>query len=311
MQQVEFALPAQIGNYTDFFASIHHATRVGSIFKPANPLAANYKHIPAAYHGRASTVVVSGTDIPRPYGQVSDGKHPPVFAPTRDLDYELEVGIFVGQGNAYGSRVRVEDAPRRVFGCCLLNDWSARDIQWWESVPLGPFLAKSFATTISPWIVTADALAPYRVPAMTREAGDPQPLPYFWSDDDQRTGLFTIDLEVHLLGEVVARTNLASAMYWTPAQMIAHHTANGCSLQPGDLLGSGTASGPEAGSEGCLLERTRNGREPLVLSGGATRTFLEDGDEVVMRATCSARGFATIGFGECRGRVVGNAQLPI
>jgi fumarylacetoacetase len=301
--QVELALPARIGDYTDFFASIHHATRVGALFKPANPLAANYKHVPAAYHGRASTVVVSGTEIPRPHGQLSDGKLPPVFGPTRHLDYELEVGFFIGQGNAYGTRIPVSDARRQVFGCCLLNDWSARDIQWWESVPLGPFLAKSFATTISPWVVLADALAPFRVPAAPRDAADPQPLPYLCSEEDQRTGLYSIDLEVRLGAAIVARSNFASAMYWTPAQMIAHHTANGCSLRPGDLIGSGTASGPEPGSEGCLLERTRNGLEPLVLDDGARRTFLEDGDEVVMRGTCSAPRCVPIGFGECRGRI--------
>ena len=301
--QVELALPARIGDYTDFFASVHHATRVGSLFKPNNPLAANYKHIPAAYHGRASTVVVSGTGIRRPHGQISDGKHPPVFGPARHLDYELEVGFFIGQGNAYGTPIPVGEAGRYVFGCCLLNDWSARDIQWWESVPLGPFLAKSFATTISPWVVLADALAPFRVPAAPRDRTDPQPLPYLWSDEDQRSGLYSIDLEVRLGSEVVGRSNFAAAMYWTPAQMIAHHTANGCGLRPGDLIGSGTASGPEPGSEGCLLERTGNGREPLVFADGASRTFLEDGDEVVMRGTCSAPGLVTIGFGECRGRI--------
>jgi fumarylacetoacetase len=303
MAAIELTLPARIGNYTDFFASIHHATRVGALFRPANPLAANYKHIPVAYIGRASTVVPSGTGIVRPHGQISNGKEPPVFAPTRHLDFELEAGFFVGQGNALGSPIPVGEARRHIFGACLLNDWSARDVQWWESQPLGPFLSKSFATTISPWVVTADALAPYRAPAVTRGGDDPQPLPYLWSEDDQRSGLFSIELEAELLGEVVARTNL-DTMYWTPAQMIAHHTANGCNLVPGDLLGCGTASGPAPGSEACLLERTRNGREPIAVAG-QTRTFLEDGDEVVFRGRCAAPGAATIGFGECRGVIIG------
>jgi fumarylacetoacetase len=302
-REVELALPADIGDYTDFFASVHHATNVGSLFRPSNPLANNYKHVPVAYHGRASTIVVSGADIPRPHGQRSDGKQPPTFGPSRDLDYELEIGLFIGRGNPRGRPIHVDEAAEQLFGLCLLNDWSARDLQWWESQPLGPFLAKSFATTISPWVVTAAALAPFRRPAVVRPAGDPRPLPYLWSDRDQAEGLFTIDLEVEVRGETLGRTNF-STMYWTPAQMIAHHTANGCNLQPGDLLGSGTTSGPTPGSEACLLERTRNGREPITLGSGATVTFLEDGDEVVMRGRCSAPGVATIGFGECRGRVV-------
>jgi fumarylacetoacetase len=299
---VEHALPARIGNYTDFFASIHHATRVGALFRPANPLAPNYKHLPVAYHGRASTVVLSGTPVRRPHGQLSDGRQDPVFGPSRQVDYEMEVGIFVGQGSTLGARVPIDAAAGHVFGYCLLNDWSARDIQWWESQPLGPFLSKSFATTISPWIVTSQAVTPFRAPAVPRSAEDPQPLAYLRSEADRRSGLLSIDLEVAVEGEVLGRSNF-NTMYWTPAQMIAHHTANGCSLQPGDLIGSGTTSGPAAGSEGCLLERTRNGREPIALRDGRMRTFLEDGDEVVLRGRCSAEGFATIGFGECRGRI--------
>jgi fumarylacetoacetase len=299
---VEHALPARIGNYTDFFASIHHATRVGALFRPANPLAANYKHLPVAYHGRASTIVVSGTPVHRPHGQLSDGKQPPVFGPSQHVDYEMEVGIFIGRGSALGARVPIDEAANHIFGYCLLNDWSARDIQWWESQPLGPFLSKSFATTISPWIVTGEALIPFRAPAVVRPPGDPQPLAYLQSDTDRRSGLLSIDLEVALDGEVLGRSNF-DTMYWTPAQMIAHHTANGCSLETGDLIGSGTTSGPAAGSEACLLERTRNGREPITLRDGRRRTFLEDGDDVVLRGRCRADGFATIGFGECAGRI--------
>lgn len=313
MDQAEMLLPAAIGDYTDFYASIHHATNVGKLFRPDEPLLPNYKFVPIGYHGRSSSIVVSGTPVRRPEGQTrDDGAARPTFAATRQLDYELEVGCFVGPGNPLGSPVPVGEAGDRLFGLCLLNDWSARDIQKWEYQPLGPFLAKNFATSISPWIVTMEALAPFRVPAAARPPGDPEPLPYLRSPDDAARGGMTIGLEVLLStagmrarGEaprVISRTDFRS-MYWTFAQMAAHHTSGGCNLRPGDLLGSGTVSGPEPGTAGCLLELTRRGKEPVVLGGGETRSFLADGDEVILRGSCAREGAKRIGFGECRGIV--------
>ena len=316
MRDVELLLPAAIGDYTDFYASIHHATNVGSMFRPDNPLLPNYKHVPIGYHGRSSSIVPSGTVVRRPAGQTQDGDNPPVFGPSRNLDYEMEVGIFVGRGNALGEPVRIADAETHIFGLCLVNDWSARDIQRWEYQPLGPFLAKNFATTISPWIVTLEALAPYRAPPPRRPTGDPMPLPYLQSADDERWGAFDITLEVYLSSRRARETETPlyrlsrgtfMDMYWTAAQLVTHHASNGCNLRPGDLLGSGTISGKTKDSRGCLLELTWRGSEPLQLPTGETRRFLEDGDEVVMRGFCEREGFARIGFGECRGAVVSAA----
>ena len=315
MRDAELLLPAEVGDYTDFYASVHHATNVGSMFRPDNPLLPNYKYVPIGYHGRASSLVASGWPVRRPAGQLKGpADQAPVFAPSRLLDYECEVGFFVGPGNALGEPIPIADAERHLFGVCLVNDWSARDIQTWEYQPLGPFLAKSFATTVSPWVVTAEALAPYRVPALERPAGDPAPLPYLDSSEDRAHGGIALALEVFLAtrrmreeGVAPARLSRASfaEMYWTPAQMLAHHASNGCNLRPGDLLASGTVSGPGRDARGCLLELTWRGAEPIALPTGETRKFLEDGDEVIMRGSCERAGYARIGLGECRGMVEG------
>ena len=307
--------PLEFKNYTDFYASVFHATNVGAMFRPDNPLLPNYKYIPIGYHGRASSVVVSGTPVRRPWGQARPNPEtPPVFGPSRWLDYELEVGILVGRGNRLGEPIPIAEAEGHIFGLCLLNDWSARDIQAWEYQPLGPFLSKSFATSVSPWVVTRDALAPFRCPAMARAEGDPAPLDYLWDEADQAGGGFDVTLEVHLTTARMREQGLPPVwlsqswlrdLYWTPAQMIAHHTSNGCDLQPGDLLGSGTVSGPTKDARGCLLELTWRGSEPLALPSGETRRFLEDGDEVTLRGFCERDGFRRIGFGECRGRIEG------
>jgi fumarylacetoacetase len=305
------AVPATIGNYTDFYASVHHASNVGALFRPENPLLPNYKWVPIGYHGRASSIVVSGTAVRRPWGQLApQPAAPPQFAPSRRLDYEVEIGALVGVGNEIGEAIGIDQAPDHIFGLCLVNDWSARDVQAWEYQPLGPFLAKSFATSVSPWIVTAEALAPFRVPAFARPADDPQPLPYLTHSVDQKQGAFDLTVEVHLqtaamreanhAPHLVSRGNLRD-MYWTFAQMLTHHTCNGCDLRPGDLLASGTISGADPFARGCLLEITRGGAEPLLLSDGTKRTFLEDGDTVSMRAFCQAPDATRIGFGECSG----------
>jgi fumarylacetoacetase len=313
---VPMLLPARIGDYTDFYASVYHATNVGRLFRPENPLLPNYKYVPIGYHGRASSIVVSGagkweTGIRRPCGQTkSPDADAPVFGPSRSLDYELEVGLFVGPGNAQGTAIPMGEAEQHIFGLCLVNDWSARDVQAWEYQPLGPFLAKNFATTISPWVVTMDALRPFRVPAFARAEGDPAPLKYLDSEQDQKRGGFDVTLEVWLrtarMKEPVrvSRGNLRD-LYWTLAQMLTHHASNGCNLQPGDLLASGTVSGATEDSLGCLLELTRRGAQPLKLPDGETRKFLEDGDEVILRGYCEREGHARIGFGECRGTAVG------
>ena len=304
--------PAVIHDYTDFYASIEHATNLGSMFRPDNPLLPNYKWVPIGYHGRASSIVVSGTDVKRPLGQTRDGEKPPSFGPTSRLDYELELGAFVARGNAQGARISVDAAEDYIFGFCLVNDWSARDIQAWEYQPLGPFLGKSFATTISPWVVTVDALAPYRVPARRRAPGDPEPLPYLLAAHDQAAGGLGITLEVSILSAQMRAKGIEphrvsigafNEMYWTTAQLIAHHTSNGCNLRPGDLLASGTISGPTKESRGSLIERTWRGTEPLTLPSGESRAFLADGDEVIVRGWCGREGHPRIGFGECRGRV--------
>jgi fumarylacetoacetase len=317
MRDARLLVPATIGDYTDFYASITHATNVGSMFRPDNPLLPNYKWVPIGYHGRASSIVPSGTDIRRPKGQIRDGNDaPPTVGPTRRLDYELEVGVFIGAGNTLGAAIAIDEAERHVFGLCLLNDWSARDVQTWEYQPLGPFLAKNFATSISPWVVTLDALAPYRAPAYPRASSDPRPLPYLASDHDAMRGGIDLTLEVWLTsarmraeGHDAIRVSRGSFgdMYWTIAQLIAHHTVNGCNLRPGDLLGSGTVSGSAPDSRGCLLERTWRGTEPLELPTGEKRAFLEDGDEVTLRGYCQRQGLPRIGFGECRGRIIPSA----
>ena len=303
-----------IGDYTDFYASIYHATNVGSMFRPDNPLLPNYQWVPIGYHGRSSSILASGSDIRRPAGQIHDGQSArPSFVPSRRLDYELEVGFFVGQGNNLGHPIPIEDAGKHIFGLCLVNDWSARDIQRWEYQPLGPFLSKSFATSISPWIVTTEALEPYRTTAFKRPESDPEPLPYLFSRGDVERGGFDLCLEVFLSSRRMreegiepvrlSRSNLKD-LYWTAAQMVAHHTSNGCNLRIGDLLASGTVSGPGKESLGCLLELTRSGTQPVALPGGESRNFLQDGDEVVFRGYCERPGFARIGLGECRGIVL-------
>ncbi|MGA8111880.1 MAG: fumarylacetoacetase [Acidobacteriaceae bacterium] len=305
--------PFRIGDYTDFYASIHHATNVGRLFRPDTPLLPNYKWIPIGYHGRASSIVVSGAAVRRPSGQTkAPDAATPVFGPSRMLDYELEVGFFIGQGNALGTPIPLDRAEQSVFGLCLMNDESARDIQAWEYQPLGPFLGKSFATAISPWVVSLDALAPFRVPAVERPDGDPQPLPYLLNEQDRAQGGFDVNLEVWLAtarmraaGQAPARISQANLrdLYWTLGQMVTHHASNGCNLRPGDLLATGTVSGATPDSVGSLHERTKRGAEPLVLPNGEQRRFLEDGDEVILKGWCERDGFARIGFGECRSTV--------
>ena len=313
MSDVHMLAPCVIGDYTDFYASIFHATNVGSMFRPDNPLLPNYKWLPIGYHGRASSIVPSGTAIHRPMGQTkTPDAVTPTFGPSKRLDYELEVGVFVGSGNELGQPIPIAQAEEHAFGLCLVNDWSARDIQAWEYQPLGPFLAKNFATTISPWIVSMEALEPFRVPAFQRPAEDPQPLPYLLHPTDQQRGGIDLTLEVFLSSQSMHEKNIAPHrvsrgnfrdMYWTLAQLITHHASNGCNLQPGDLLASGTVSGPAKESRGCLLEMTWGGREPIQLLSGETRAFLEDGDEVILRGYCERAGAARIGFGGCRGVV--------
>jgi fumarylacetoacetase len=312
----ELLLPVRIGDYSDFYTSIHHASNVGRMFRPDNALLPNYKWVPIGYHGRASSIVASGHAVHRPLGQTrDDAQATPVFGPSRRLDYELEIGAVIGRGNVLGAPIPIASADAHIAGLCLVNDWSARDIQTWEYQPLGPFLAKSFATTISPWLVTLDALAPFRVPLAERAPGDPAPLPYLADASDRARGGFAIELSVWLTSVrmreeerepfLVSTGSYESSVYWTPAQLVAHHTSNGCNLRPGDLLATGTVSGATPESRGCLLERTWRGTEPLTLPTGETRRFLEDGDEVTMRGRCERAGFRRIGFGECRGVVSG------
>jgi fumarylacetoacetase len=311
----EMQLPATVGDYTDFYASVFHATNVGKMLRPDNPLLPNYKWVPIGYHGRASSLVVSGTPVRRPSGQTEPpAGGPPGFGPSRHLDYELEVGAFLGPGNALGRTIPLAEAEGHLFGLCLVNDWSARDLQKWEYQPLGPFLAKSFATSISPWVVTIEALAPYRAPAFARPEGDPRPLPYLAHEENDAHGGIDLRLEVLLSTRAmrerglppfpVSRSSLRD-LYWTLAQMVAHHASNGCNLRPGDLIASGTVSGEAREARGCLLERTWRGAEPIAVPGGEERRFLEDGDEVILRGHCEREGFARIGFGECRGVVIG------
>jgi fumarylacetoacetase len=314
---VETLLPAAVGDYTDFYASIFHATNVGKLFRPDNPLLPNYKYIPIGYHGRASSLVSSGTPVRRPSGQTRDGdanpSNAPKFGPTKALDYELELGLFVSAGNKLGEIIPIGEAEEHIFGICLLNDWSARDIQAWEYQPLGPFLAKSFATSLSPWVVTMEALAPFRTAAFARAEGDPLPLPYLFDPNDQEQGGLDLWLDVSLLSArmreagtgplVLGRSNFRD-MYWTMAQMLAHHASNGCNLRAGDLLASGTVSGADKSARGCLLELTARGKDPITLPTGEQRKFLEDGDEVILRGFAERDGFRRIGLGSCRGTIL-------
>lgn len=317
----EMLVPCRIGDYTDFYTSVHHATNVGRQFRPDNPLLPNYRWVPIGYHGRASSIGVGGRDgmggaaVRRPRGQLkAPDAAAPVLAPSRRLDYELELGWFIGAGNAQGEPIGIGEAENHLFGVALFNDWSARDIQGWEYQPLGPFLSKNFASTLSPWVVTLEALAPFRAP-FTRPEEDPQPLPYLDSPAHRATGAFAITLEVLLQTErmraeglppaVLSRTDTTRAAYWTPAQLVAHHTVNGCNLQSGDLLGSGTLSGPGPQEAGSLLELAAAGRQPVRLPSGEERSFLEDGDTVTLRGWCEREGAARIGLGEASGTVTG------
>jgi fumarylacetoacetase len=311
--ECELLLPVNVGDYTDFYAGIVHAENVGKLFRPQCPLLPNYKWIPIGYHGRSSSVRISGHPVRRPNGQRNlPGEASPTFGPTRSLDFELELGIWVGVGNEPEKRIAIEDAAESIAGYCLLNDWSARDIQSWEYQPLGPFLSKSFHTTISGWIITPEALAPFRQRQQPRNADDPQPLPYLFSEVDQATGALNIRLEVFLTTAMTRSNGLvphrltrsnAKHLFWTPAQLVTHHASNGCNLTAGDLLGTGTISAPAPDGFASLLEWTRQGTEPITLCSGEIRHFLEDGDEVILRARASRQGYVSIGFGECRARV--------
>ncbi len=311
--EAKLLLPATIGDYTDFYASIFHATNVGKLFRPDNPLLPNYKYIPVGYHGRASSIVPSGTSIKRPQGQRKSPQEAiPTFGDSRLLDYEIEVGFFVGAGNQLGQAIAIADAEQHIFGLCLINDWSARDIQAWEYQPLGPFLGKSFATTISPWVVTLEALAPFRCSALERPTGDPAPLPYLDSPLNTQFGGIDITVEVLLSSAQMRQDQIPpfalsrasfKQMYWTIAQMLTHHTSNGCNLRSGDLLASGTVSGVEKGSYGSLLEITERGSVPITLPTREQRAFLLDGDEVILRGYCDRAGYVRIGFGDCRGKI--------
>ncbi|WP_158770490.1 fumarylacetoacetase [Paraglaciecola sp. L1A13] len=310
---VEYAMPCQVTDYTDFYTSIHHATAVGSLFRPDNPLLPNYKWVPIGYHGRSSSIGVSGQTFPRPVGQTKKpDASTPDFGPCERLDYELEMGVFIGQGTQLGQRIDISAAQEHIFGMCILNDWSARDIQAWEYQPLGPFLAKNFASTISPWVVTNEALAPFRE-AFTRPESDPQPLEYLTSESNTQAGNLNIELSCFIQTEAMRSAKQAPQLlsesnfkhaYWTPAQLVTHHSVNGCPMTPGDLLGSGTQSGPEADEAGSLLELSQGGKKSLTLDNGETRTFLQDGDAIIMRAHCSREGAATIGFGEVVGTLL-------
>jgi fumarylacetoacetase len=313
--EVRFHLPCFVGDYTDFYVGIHHATNVGKQFRPDNPLLPNYKYVPIGYHGRASSVRASREPVIRPNGQrKAPDAEAPEYGPSRRLDYELELGIWIGEGNELGSPIPIGEAVGHIAGYCLLNDWSARDIQAWEYQPLGPFLAKNFLTSVSPWIVTPQALEPFRKAMPPRPAGDPRPLPYLEDARDRESGGLCIQLEVTLTTEKMRASGLAphilsrgsadAAMYWSAAQIVAHHSSNGCNLQPGDLIGTGTLSTDSAGGLGSLLEISQGGKQPVQLPSGETRSFLEDGDEVTMKAWCEGEGAVRIGFGDCVGRVV-------
>jgi fumarylacetoacetase len=307
-------LPFLIGDYTDFYVGIHHATNIGRLFRPDNPLLPNYKYVPIGYHGRASSIRPSGVPVRRPNGQrKAPDADAPVFGPCARLDYELELGMWIGQGNALGQPILIGEAAGHIAGFCLLNDWSARDLQAWEYQPLGPFLAKNFHSTVSPWVVTAEALAPFRIAQPPRPEGDPAPLPYLSDADDRAHGALALTLEVAIGSERMRAQGLpphrlsrgeARNMYWTVQQIVTHHASGGCNLQPGDLLGTGTISAPGREGFGSLIELTSGGRDPIALPGGETRSFLEDGDEILLSATAHAPGSVPIGFGECRAIVL-------
>jgi fumarylacetoacetase len=316
--EVRLHVPCLIGDYTDFYVGIHHATNVGKQFRPDNPLLPNYKYVPIGYHGRASSVRASGEPVIRPSGQRrAPDADAPEYGPTRRLDHELELGIWIGVGNELGSPIPIGEAAEHIAGYCLLNDWSARDIQAWEYQPLGPFLAKNFLTSVSPWVVSAQALEPFRKPMPPRPHGDPEPLPYLDDPADRQSGALAIQLEVTLTTakmraagvapQVLSRGSADAAMYWSAAQIVAHHSSNGCNLQAGDLIGTGTLSTDSAGGLGSLLEISAGGKQPIELLSGETRTFLEDGDEVTLKAWCEGDGTVRIGFGECVGRVAASA----
>jgi fumarylacetoacetase len=313
--EARFHLPCFVGDYTDFYVGIHHATNVGKQFRPDNPLLPNYKYVPIGYHGRASSVRASGEPVIRPSGQrKAPDADAPEFGPARRLDYELELGIWIGPGNELGQPIPIGEAAGHIAGYCLLNDWSARDIQAWEYQPLGPFLAKNFLTSVSPWVISPDALAPFRKPMPPRPFGEPQPLAYLDDADDRESGGLAVQLEVTLSTEqmrksgvaphVLSRGSADAAMYWSAAQIVAHHSSNGCNLQPGDLIGTGTLSTDSANGLGSLLEISQGGKQPINLPTGESRSFLEDGDEIVLRAWCEGEGAVRIGFGDCVGRVV-------
>ncbi|WP_289156322.1 fumarylacetoacetase [uncultured Pseudoalteromonas sp.] len=310
---IEFSLPCRIGDYTDFYTSIYHATAVGSLFRPDNPLLPNYKWVPIGYHGRSSSIDVSGQTFHRPRGQTkAPDADTPSFGPCKRLDYELELGIYLGKGNELGDAIAIENAENHVFGFCVFNDWSARDLQAWEYQPLGPFLAKNFASTVSPWIVTTEALAPFRT-SWTRDENDPQPMPYLESAANREQGAFDIQMDVKIQTQKMrdenhqptqVSTSSFKHSYWTVAQMVTHHTVNGCNFMPGDMLGSGTQSGPTHEEAGSLLELSRGGKEKITLSNGEQRSFLEDGDNVIMRGWCEKPGYARIGFGSVESTVL-------
>ncbi len=314
MAQAEILLPVAVPNFTDFFASVFHATNAGRMFRPDNPLMPNYKYVPVAYHSRASSVRVSGTAFKRPRGQRKPPNETvPSYGPSRNLDFELELGFYIGMPSELGEPIPIGKAAEHIFGFCLLNDWSARDVQAWEYQPLGPFLAKNFSTTVSPWVVTAEALAPFHTKAFARPDGDPAPLPYLDDPDDRASGGLDISLEVYLSTETMRRAGTAPLritrtsaawLYWTVAQMVAHHTCNGCNLAIGDLMGTGTISGPDKPNLGSLLELTLRGSEPLTMPSGEKRGFIEDNDEILFRGFCEKPGYARIGFGECRAVVL-------
>lgn len=310
-------LPCIVGDYTDFYVGIHHATNVGRQFRPDNPLLPNYKHVPIGYHGRASSVRASGEPVVRPQGQRKPPEaEAPEYGPSRRLDYELELGLWIGPGNRLGEPIPVGEADEQIAGYCLLNDWSARDLQAWEYQPLGPFLAKNFLTSVSPWVVTADALLPFRVPQPPRPDGDPEPLPYLRDEDEAPALGLTVEAlistqkmrDAGMPPHRLSRGSAAAAMYWTAAQIVAHHSSNGCNLQPGDLIGTGTLSTAEESGLGSLLEISRGGKQPVTLPSGETRSFLEDGDELILTARAEADSAIPIGFGECRGVVVGVSE---
>lgn len=315
MAEVQMHVPFEVHDYTDFYTGIHHATNIGKLFRPDNPLLPNYKYVPIGYHGRSSSIRVSGVPVKRPSGQTkAPDAEVPSFGPSKRLDYELEMAIWVGQGNQLGEPIPIGEASSHIAGISILNDWSARDLQAWEYQPLGPFLAKNFHSTVSPWVVTMDALAPFRVAQPPRPDGDPVPLPYLLDADDQAHGALDVQMAVYLstakmrdAGEAPHKLSSGpmTAMYWTMAQLVTHHAAGGCNLQAGDLLGTGTLTSGEEGGEGSLIELSKGGKAPIALSNGETRTFLEDGDEIIMTAFAEKDGFARIGLGECRAVIIG------